>query len=174
MAAWLHGAVRTGLRPADLAAFGVSGRVIQLVAAVTPAQPGEPADARAARIRTCPGAALLTRQPRPLGGGRAAGGVATITLAATEDFDPDVRDRAVRVLAARGGPAATRKSARPRKRRFAGSAGRRTDRKPVARRGRHVRAPRASGRRLTPTSSNPACPARRQRSGAQIEPPGTG
>ena len=40
MAAWLHGAGRTGLRPRDLAALGVPGRVVQIVAALTPGTRG--------------------------------------------------------------------------------------------------------------------------------------
>jgi HEAT repeat protein len=61
MAAWLHGTGRAGLRPRDLAALGVPGRVIEIIAALTPRQPWEHAHARAARVRVCPGAALVLR-----------------------------------------------------------------------------------------------------------------
>ena len=61
MAAWVHGVGRTGLQPRDLAALGVPGRVVQIVAALTPRQPWEPAEARAARVRACPPAALVLR-----------------------------------------------------------------------------------------------------------------
>jgi HEAT repeat protein len=61
MAAWLHGIGRTGLAPRDLAALGVPGRVVQIVAALTPAQPWEPAGARAARVRACRTAAVVLR-----------------------------------------------------------------------------------------------------------------
>jgi HEAT repeat protein len=59
MAAWLHGASRTGLRPGDLAESGVPGRVIQILQALTPSQPWEPARERARRVTSCPGAALV-------------------------------------------------------------------------------------------------------------------
>ena len=59
MAAWLHGASRTGLRPGDLTEFGVPGRVIQILQALTPSHPWEPARERALRITSCPGAALV-------------------------------------------------------------------------------------------------------------------
>ena len=61
MAAWVHGVGRTGLQPRDLAALGVPGRVVQIVAALTPRQPWEPAEARAARVRACPTAAVVLR-----------------------------------------------------------------------------------------------------------------
>ena len=61
MAAWLHGVGRTGLQPRDLAALGVPGRVVQIVAALTPGQPWEPAEVRAARVRGCPPAAMVLR-----------------------------------------------------------------------------------------------------------------
>jgi HEAT repeat protein len=61
MAAWLHGIGRTGLQPRDLAALGVPGRVVQIVAALTPTQPWEPAEARAARVRACLTAAVVLR-----------------------------------------------------------------------------------------------------------------
>lgn len=64
MAAWLHGISRTGLAPRDLAALGVPGRVVQIVATLTPAQPWEPAGvraARAARVRACRTAAVVLR-----------------------------------------------------------------------------------------------------------------
>src|SRR6266567_3918712 len=59
MAAWLHGTRRVGLLPRDLAALGVPGRVIQIVAVLTPRQLWEQAGVRAARVRGCPGAALV-------------------------------------------------------------------------------------------------------------------
>ena len=61
MAAWLHGAGWTGLRPRDLAALGVPGRVVQVVAALAPGQPWEPAEARAARVKACRTAAVVLR-----------------------------------------------------------------------------------------------------------------
>jgi HEAT repeat protein len=61
MAAWLHGAGRTGLRPRDLAECGVPRAVIEIISALEPRTPWETPGEQARRIRACPAAALVLR-----------------------------------------------------------------------------------------------------------------
>jgi len=60
-AAWLHHHGRPGMTPQEMTARRLPRRAIRIVQALGQNSPWEPADSQAARIRSCPGAALVLR-----------------------------------------------------------------------------------------------------------------